>query len=330
MKSILIGQVTSCDETRTRIASGPARITGCSRQGNSRTVGVPFPCRFLLFLLVGAFISSVAFPQNFSLTIQFSGPDPGTVTVSPPVLDCGNPAGCVFSIPSGTFLTLSASPPVSAGPPGVFSAGTGSAAGCETTTCSFTMNSDSSIIATFDPSQGPFPVVSVTFLGEGSGGVSVDTNLCFSGEPQCAISYVSGSLVTLVADPQPGSTFDGFFGECFSSSLTCSFTITSDSVVEAIFSQGSSEGLVRFMLTKGGAGSGRVVSNPPGIDCGTDCSTNFEQGTQLTLTATPDAGSSFGGWQGDEDCAASMVLDFDTNCTAIFNLQEEQVFYLPM
>ena len=171
--------------------------------------------------------------------------------------------------------------------------------------------------------------MSVTFLGEGSGEVSVDTNLCFSGEPQCAISYVSGSLVTLVADPQPGSTFDGFFGECFSSSLTCSFTITSDSVVEAIFSPGSSEGLVRFILTKGGAGSGRVVSNPPGIDCGINCSTNFEQGTQLTLTATPDAGSSFGGWQGDEDCAASMVLDFDTNCTAIFNLQEEQVFYLP-
>ena len=109
MKSILIGQVISCDETRTRIASGPARITGCSRQGNSRTVGVPFPCRFLLFLLVGAFISNVAFPQDFSLTIQFSGPDPGTVTVSPPVLDCGNPAGCVFSISPGTFLTLSAS-----------------------------------------------------------------------------------------------------------------------------------------------------------------------------------------------------------------------------
>ena len=79
-----------------------------------------------------------------------------------------------------------------------------------------------------------------------------------------------------------------------------------------------SENLVSFTLTKSGTGNGRVVSDPPGIDCGTDCSESFGRGTELTLTVTPDANSSFDGWGGDEDCGAFMVLDFDTNCTVIF------------
>ncbi len=79
-----------------------------------------------------------------------------------------------------------------------------------------------------------------------------------------------------------------------------------------------SENLVSFTLTKSGTGNGRVVSDPPGIDYGTDCSESFGRGTELTLTVTPDANSSFDGWGGDEDCGAFMVLDFDTNCTVIF------------
>jgi alpha-tubulin suppressor-like RCC1 family protein len=51
-------------------------------------------------------------------------------------------------------------------------------------------------------------------------------------------------------------------------------------------------------VTKIGAGTGSVTSSVPGIDCGADCSETFPIGQQLTLTATPDAGSSFGGWQG--------------------------------
>ena len=46
------------------------------------------------------------------------------------------------------------------------------------------------------------------------------------------------------------------------------------------------------------SGSGTVTSSPAGVNCGTTCSQSFPEGTQVTLTATPATGSSFGGWGG--------------------------------
>ncbi len=51
-------------------------------------------------------------------------------------------------------------------------------------------------------------------------------------------------------------------------------------------------------LTRPGAGSGSVSSNPAGINCGLICSYPFSLSTSVTLTASPAAGSSFAGWSG--------------------------------
>ncbi len=53
-----------------------------------------------------------------------------------------------------------------------------------------------------------------------------------------------------------------------------------------------------------GSGTGTISSSPAGIDCGTDCSAEFSEGTQLTLTATPAPGSTFMGW-GDGSCTGT-------------------------
>jgi serine protease len=53
-----------------------------------------------------------------------------------------------------------------------------------------------------------------------------------------------------------------------------------------------------LMVSTFGDGGGSVTSDPPGIDCGLDCEATFADGTQVTLTAWPDPGSSFGGWSG--------------------------------
>jgi hypothetical protein len=47
-----------------------------------------------------------------------------------------------------------------------------------------------------------------------------------------------------------------------------------------------------------GTGSGTVTSSPAGIDCGSTCSAGFAPATQVTLTATADASSTFLGWSG--------------------------------
>ncbi|HEU4743178.1 MAG TPA: hypothetical protein VFS50_16395 [Meiothermus sp.] len=55
---------------------------------------------------------------------------------------------------------------------------------------------------------------------------------------------------------------------------------------------------VSLTVSKTGAGSGTVTSNPSGINCGATCLASFAQGTSVTLTATPAPGSVFAGWSG--------------------------------
>jgi PKD repeat protein len=75
-------------------------------------------------------------------------------------------------------------------------------------------------------------------------------------------------------------------------------------------------------ITKTGAGSGTVESSPAGIDCGADCTEIYVEGTAVTLSAFPDAGSYFTGWSdpgcsGTGDCAVTMNTDIDI--TAMFD-----------
>lgn len=54
-------------------------------------------------------------------------------------------------------------------------------------------------------------------------------------------------------------------------------------------------------VSKTGLGAGSVSSSPAGILCGADCASQsaaFNQGTVVTLSAAPAAGSLFSGWQG--------------------------------
>jgi hypothetical protein len=76
-------------------------------------------------------------------------------------------------------------------------------------------------------------------------------------------------------------------------------------------------------VNNAGYGIGTVTSVPAGIDCGSDCSENYAYGTDVTLTATPDASSSFEGWSGactgtgtclvTMDGAKSVSATFDTD-----------------
>ena len=74
-------------------------------------------------------------------------------------------------------------------------------------------------------------------------------------------------------------------------------------------------------VSKEGQGSGTVTSNFPGIDCGSNCSSNFDYGEFVTLTATPNYGSFFSGWTGSE-CfgigTCTLKMDRNKTVTAIF------------
>jgi hypothetical protein len=66
-----------------------------------------------------------------------------------------------------------------------------------------------------------------------------------------------------------------------------------------------------------GGGHGSVTSSPAAIDCGTTCRADIDNGTVLTLTATPEPGSIFAGWSGaactgsSATCVITVVAQTD-------------------
>jgi sugar lactone lactonase YvrE len=68
--------------------------------------------------------------------------------------------------------------------------------------------------------------------------------------------------------------------------------------VRLVRSAPQSLGSYSLSVSKTGTGTGAIASTSPGISCGTTCSASFASGTSVTLTATPDSGSTFTGWGG--------------------------------
>jgi alpha-tubulin suppressor-like RCC1 family protein len=77
-------------------------------------------------------------------------------------------------------------------------------------------------------------------------------------------------------------------------------------------------------VTRSGGGSGSVSSNPPGINCGTDCSEIYDSSSTVTLTATPANGSTLARWIGCDavsGATCTVTMNNARAVTAIFDLQ---------
>ncbi len=84
----------------------------------------------------------------------------------------------------------------------------------------------------------------------------------------------------------------------------------------------SGTGNIGYVLsvTKGGASTGTVTSNPVGIDCGADCTEAYSPGTLVTLTAAPGNCATFAGWSGAcTGGTCSITMNAYAAATAAFN-----------
>lgn len=85
-----------------------------------------------------------------------------------------------------------------------------------------------------------------------------------------------------------------------------------------------SQATVTFALavTKIGSGGGLVTSDVGGVNCGVTCSADIDAATLVTLTATPDPGTTFIGWS--QDCSGSgtcqLTMDAAHSVRARFDL----------
>ena len=145
----------------------------------------------------------------------------------------------------------------------------------------------------------------------------------------CSAAFTAGTQVTLTETPDPGSAFGGWSG-CAPKRLRfnqCVVTLNGDTTVTASFVSAPPIPLLTVALA--GTGSGTVTSSPAGIDCpATACKVNASPGTQISLTETPDPGSSFSGWSGGA-CSGTTTCVVTLNSESSVNITVGADFEVP-
>ncbi len=255
-------------------------------------------------------------PSQFQLDVTTAGSGAGTVISSPAGINCG--ADCTQNYNDGTPVTLTADPATGS----TFTGWSGDCSG--TGNCQLTMNQQHSVTATFTDPTPPPPthILNVFKSGNGTGTVTSSPAGINCGA-DCTQNYNEGTPVTLTADPGGGSTFTGWSDAC-SGTGTCQVTMSQAQDVTATFTAAPPSPTHTLSVFKSGTGTGTVTSNPAGINCGSDCSQSYNEGTSVTLTATAAAGSTFAGWSGA--CSGTgtcqVAMSQARSATATFNAQE--------
>lgn len=149
----------------------------------------------------------------------------GTVSSSPPGIDCGT--NCSHTFPLNTPVTLTASP----GDDSVFLSWDDGCFGTQEP-CEMIMTTDRAVTATFAPA-GITHTLNVAKTGTGAGTVA-STPAGIQCGLQCSGVFLDGEEVVLTATAEAGSTFTGWQGAC-SGTDPCTLTMNGDLMVSAEF-----------------------------------------------------------------------------------------------
>ena len=248
---------------------------------------------------------------NVPLTVPKAGTGVGTVTSTPAGINCGTTCATqTANFAYNTTVTLTAAPSATstfAGWSGGGCSGVGS--------CVVTMTAATTVTATFTLNSY---TLTAAKIGTATGTVS-STPAGIDCGVDCSETYLAGSVVTLTAAPGVNAVFAGWSGGgCSGTALTCNVTISTTATVTATFNLA----VANLSVAKNGTGAGTVSSSPVGINCGADCTENYNVGTVVTLSAAPAVGSSFTGWAGG-GCSGTgtcvVTMSAATTVTATFS-----------
>jgi uncharacterized repeat protein (TIGR02543 family) len=121
--------------------------------------------------------------------------------------------------------------------------------------------------------------------------------------------YLAGSQVELTAIPDTGYEFAGWSGDVTSTDNPLTVTMDANKDITASFTAITIPNYTLNIIAVNGN-----VSLDPDL-------TEFEENTQVLLTATPDAGYEFAGWSGDAtgtDNPLTVTMDANKDITASF------------
>jgi hypothetical protein len=239
--------------------------------------------------------------SQYTITVNKVGTGTGTVTSSPAGISCGPDCSEIYT--AGITVTLMASSDTSS------TFGGWSGGGCTGTgTCSVTMNAEKTVTATFT-----LKTYTITASAGTGGSISPSGN----------VSVSHGSSQTFSITPNTNYHIADVLidGNSAGAVTTYSFgNVTANHTISASFAQNS----YTLSVTKTGTGTGAITSSPGGISCGSDCSEIYTVGTAVTLTASSDTSSTFGGWSGG-GCTGtgtcSVTMNAEKAITATFTLR---------
>ena len=139
--------------------------------------------------------------------------------------------------------------------------------------------------------------------------------------PSGAVTVNQGESKTFAITPEAGYHVADVLVDGSSKGAVPIYTITNITAAHTI---AASFAINTYTLTvsKSGTGTGIITSLPSGIQCGADCTEGYSQGTVVTLTATPGAGSTFTGWSGG-GCSGTGTcqVTMNANTTVIATCQ---------
>lgn len=248
---------------------------------------------------------------RFQLTINLDGV--GVVSSNPTEIDCGSvvPTGsiCLGKFPLGTEVVLTASQ--RSGSPSVFSKWEGVCSIVSGNVCRVLMDADKTITATFrDPPLQTAHSVSVQVINAGtvkSNDQGIHCGYGVNSPLGCTRAYIYGNTLILYAFPTESATFLAWSGSCAETYQNmCRLYIDGPKTITATFQEIPQQ----KTMTVVSYGPGSVRSDKTGIVCGSDCVEEFAKGASVVLSATPQAGATFLGWngacRGNGTCAVTL------------------------
>jgi hypothetical protein len=166
------------------------------------------------------------------------------------------------------------------------------------------MNSNISCIATFEL----LPTLDITKAGSGAGTV-ISSPVGIDCGADCSENYANGTVVTLTATADTGSSFTGWSGDA-----DCTDGVVT---MDSLKSCTATFDIVQYQLTTSVIPAGNGSVSP---DCSDGCM--YDSDTVVVLTANEDSGYPFSSWTGCDSSSTNvctMTMDAHKSVTALFD-----------
>ncbi len=255
----------------------------------------------------------VVFEEEVSYDLQVNTEGNGEVTVAPLGTACDSGRTGCQRYPSNETVTLKAI----AKSGWEFAGWSGNNCEADTTnpTVAVSLSEDKTCTATFRI-ETPDKTLSIEVSGKGQV-ISEPTGIDCPDHCQTLFSNTTEVTLTATTPTDANSRFVNWQGDCQGSENPTKVTMDKGKTCQAMFADDDTN-----YLQVNVTGTGKVVSEPTGIDCPDHCQTPFSNNTEVTLTATSTAAESpFVKWEGDcegSENPTKVTMDKGKTCQAVF------------